>query len=185
MKEITGGVTAAKGFQAASTAAGIKYKDRKDMAMIYSEVPCKAAGTFTTNVVKAAPVKWDHNVVYNSKAAQAVVINAGIANACTGEEGMGYCKQTAEKVEKVLGIAADEVLVASTGVIGMQLPIDRICNGIDAMVPQLKGGFQSDHDHRYKKQRGGSDHRTWWKNGNDRRHVQRLRHDPSEYVYDA
>ena len=139
MKEITGGVTAAKGFQAASTAAGIKYKDRKDMAMIYSEVPCKAAGTFTTNIVKAAPVKWDHNVVYNSKAAQAVVINAGIANACTGEEGMGYCKQTAEKVEKVLGIAADEVLVASTGVIGMQLPIDRICNGIDAMVPQLKG----------------------------------------------
>ena len=77
MKEITGGVTAAKGFQAASTAAGIKYKDRKDMAMIYSEVPCKAAGTFTTNIVKAAPVKWDHNVVYNSKAAQAVVINAG------------------------------------------------------------------------------------------------------------
>ena len=74
MKEITGGVTAAKGFQAASTAAGIKYKDRKDMAMIYSEVPCKAAGTFTTNIVKAAPVKWDHNVVYNSKAAQAVVM---------------------------------------------------------------------------------------------------------------
>ena len=109
MKQITGGVTAAKGFQAASTEAGIKYKDRKDMAMIYSEVPCKAAGTFTTNIVKAAPVKWDHNVVYNSKAAQAVVINAGIANACTGEEGMGYCRQTAEKVEKVLGIAAYEV----------------------------------------------------------------------------
>ena len=143
MKQITGGVTAAKGFQAASTEAGIKYKDRKDMAMIYSEVPCKAAGTFTTNIVKAAPVKWDHNVVYNSKAAQAVVINAGIANACTGEEGMGYCRQTAEKVEKVLGIAADEVLVASTGVIGMQLPIDRICNGIDAMVPQLKGDTES------------------------------------------
>ena len=143
MKQLTGGVTAAKGFQAASTAAGIKYKDRKDMAMIYSEVPCKAAGTFTTNIVKAAPVKWDHNVVYNSKAAQAVVINAGIANACTGEEGMGYCRQTAEKVEKVLGIAADEVLVASTGVIGMQLPIDRICNGIDAMVPLLKGDTES------------------------------------------
>ena len=139
MKIIDGGVTAAKGFKAASTAAEIKYKGRTDMAMVFSEVPCVAAGTFTTNVVKAAPVKWDHNVVYNSKAAQAVVINAGIANACTGEEGMGYCKQTAEKVEKVLGIAADEVLVASTGVIGMQLPIDRICNGIDAMVPLLKG----------------------------------------------
>lgn len=143
MEQIIGGVTAAKGFQAASTAAGIKYKDRKDMAMIYSKVPCRAAGTFTTNIVKAAPVKWDHRVVYNSKAAQAVVINAGIANACTGEEGMGYCRQTAEKVEKVLGIAADEVLVASTGVIGMQLPIDCICNGIDAMVPELKGDLES------------------------------------------
>ena len=143
MKQITGGVTAAKGFQAASTAAGIKYKDRKDMAMIYSEVPCKAAGTFTTNIVKAAPVKWNQEIVYHAPSAQAVIINAGIANACTGEEGMGYCKQTAEKVEKVLGIAADEVLVASTGVIGMQLPIDRICNGIDAMVPQLKGDTES------------------------------------------
>ena len=98
MKQITGGVTAAKGFMAASTAAGIKYKDRKDMAMIYSEVPCIAAGTFTTNIVKAAPVKWDQNVVYNQSNAQAVVVNAGIANACTGEEGMSYCKATAEKV---------------------------------------------------------------------------------------
>ena len=105
---------------------------------------------------------------------------------------MGYCRQTAEKVEKVLGIAADEVLVASTGVIGMQLPIDRICNGIDAMVPLLKGDTGSGTEASKaimttdtKKQRGGSDHRTWWKNGNDRRHVQRLRHDPSEYVYDA
>ena len=64
MKEIKGGVTAAKGFQAASAAAEIKYKGRTDMAMIYSTVPCKAAGTFTTNVVKAAPVKWDQKVVY-------------------------------------------------------------------------------------------------------------------------
>ena len=83
MKQITGGVTAAKGFQAASTAAGIKYKDRKDMAMIYSEVPCKAAGTFTTNIVKAAPVKWDHNVVYNSKAAQAVDVDGKMENVGT------------------------------------------------------------------------------------------------------
>ena len=87
MKTIKGGVTAAEGFLAASTAAGIKYKDRKDMAMIYSVKPCVAAGTFTTNIVKAAPVKWDQEVVYESAAAQAVVINAGIANACTGEEG--------------------------------------------------------------------------------------------------
>lgn len=104
MKQIKGGVTAAKGFKAASTAAGIKYKDRTDMAMIYSEVPCAVAGTFTTNIVKAAPVKWDQHVVYDSKKAQAVIVNAGIANACTGEEGIGYCKATAEKVNKLLQI---------------------------------------------------------------------------------
>ena len=146
MKQITGGVTATKGFKAASTAAGIKYKDRKDMAMIYSEVPCVAAGTFTTNIVKAAPVKWDQNVVYNQANAQAVVVNAGIANACTGEEGMGYCKATAEKVAELLKVPAEQVLVASTGVIGKQLPMDRICNGIDAMVPALDGSIESGHN---------------------------------------
>lgn len=145
MKQIKGGVTAAKGFKAASTAAGIKYKDRTDMAMIYSEVPCAAAGTFTTNIVKAAPVKWDQHVVYDSKQAQAVVVNAGIANACTGEEGMGYCKATAEKVNELLQISTDEVLVASTGVIGMQLPIDRICAGVETMVPELNGDIESGH----------------------------------------
>ena len=146
MKQVKGGVTAAKGFEAASTAAGIKYKDRTDMAMIYSEVPCAVAGTFTTNIVKAAPVKWDQHVVYDSKKAQAVIVNAGIANACTGEEGMGYCKATAEKVNKLLQIPTDEVLVASTGVIGMQLPIDRICAGVETMVPQLNGDIESGHN---------------------------------------
>ena len=95
IKIITGGVTAARGFKAASTAAGIKYKDRQDMAMIYSQEPCRSAGTFTTNIVKAAPVKWDKNQVTSGAPARAVVINAGIANACTGEEGMGYCGLTA------------------------------------------------------------------------------------------
>ena len=82
MQEIDGGVTAAKGFQAASTAAGIKYKDRKDMAMIYSRQPCKAAGTFTTNVVQAAPVKWDQKIVRESAYAQAVAwaVSNGITN---------------------------------------------------------------------------------------------------------
>ena len=97
MKVIDGGVTAPKGFLAASTAAGIKYKDRSDMAMIYSTVPCKAAGTFTTNVVKAAPVLYDKKIVTESKSVQAVVVNAGIANACTGAEGFGYCEDTAKK----------------------------------------------------------------------------------------
>lgn len=143
MKKIDGGVTAAKGFMAASTAAGIKYKDRKDMAMIYSEKPCKAAGTFTTNIVKAAPVLWDKEVVTNSPYAQAVVINAGIANACTGKEGYGYCSETAKAAAKCLNIPEDSVLVASTGVIGMQLPIDRITAGIGSMAPALDGSVMS------------------------------------------
>ena len=143
MKIIDGGVTAAKGFLSAATAAGIKYKDRMDMAMIYSQKPCVAAGTFTTNIVKAAPVKWDQQVVYRSDSAQAVVINAGIANACTGEEGYGYCKATADATAKILGIPADGVLVASTGVIGMQLPIDRIVAGVKMMAPALDGSLES------------------------------------------
>lgn len=79
MEYIEGGVTAAKGFKASSAAAGIKYQGRTDMAMIYSDVPCVAAGTFTSNIVKAAPVKWDRQVVYESKHAQAVICNSGIA----------------------------------------------------------------------------------------------------------
>ena len=140
MKVIEGGVTAAKGFQAANTAAGIKYKDRDDMALMYSQQPCVAAGTFTRNVVKAAPVKWDKGIVTESAFAQAVVVNAGIANACTGEEGMAYCRKTAEHAAKELGIPTESVLVASTGVIGMQLPMDKLTAGITAMVPKLSDG---------------------------------------------
>lgn len=143
IKIISGGVTAARGFKAASTAAGIKYKDRQDMAMIYSQEPCRSAGTFTTNVVKAAPVKWDKNQVTSGEPARAVVINAGIANACTGEEGMGYCGQTAGAAAQALGIPAESVLVASTGVIGMQLPMDRIAAGVRAMAPLLDESLES------------------------------------------
>ena len=142
MKKTDGGVTAAKGFLAASTAAGIKYKDRMDMAMIYSEKPCKAAGTFTTNIVKAAPVKWDQEVVAGSPYAQAIVVNAGIANACTGAEGYGYCLETAKAAAEALQIPESAVLVASTGVIGMQLPMDRITAGIKAMAPGLSGTLE-------------------------------------------
>ena len=101
MKQIKGGVTAAKGYEAASTAAGIKYQGRTDMALIYSQVPCVSAGTFTTNVVKAAPVKWDRQIVDSGAGVQAVVVNSGIANACTGEEA-GYCKETARQQRKRL-----------------------------------------------------------------------------------
>ncbi|MBQ8305108.1 MAG: bifunctional glutamate N-acetyltransferase/amino-acid acetyltransferase ArgJ [Blautia sp.] len=143
MKVIEGGVTAAKGFLAASAAAHIKYEGRTDMAMIFSEAPCHAAGTFTTNVVKAAPVKWDQEIVYHHQDARAVICNSGIANACTGEEGYSYCKKTAEAAAEALKIPEDSVLVASTGVIGMQLPIDRIGDGVRMMAPVLDGSLEA------------------------------------------
>lgn len=134
MKIITGGVTAAKGFEAAGFAARIKYKDRKDMALVYSQRPCVLAGTFTSNVVKAAPVLWDKKVVEESPYGQAVIVNAGIANAGTGQEGYSYCEQTAQAAAKVLSIPEDAVMVASTGVIGRQLPIDRIIAGVEELA---------------------------------------------------
>ncbi|MCI5995840.1 MAG: bifunctional ornithine acetyltransferase/N-acetylglutamate synthase [Blautia sp.] len=142
MNIIQGGVTAAKGFRAIGIHAGIK-KEKKDMAMIVSEIPCVAAGTFTTNVVKAAPVKWDQNIVYHHPSAQAVVVNSGVANACTGEEGYGYCLETAKKAAELLGISETEVLVASTGVIGQQIPIDIIKKGIGTMVPILSASAEA------------------------------------------
>ena len=147
MQKIEGGVTAAKGFEAAAAADGIKYHDRTDMALIFSEKPCKVAGAFTTNVVKAAPVKWDRNVVDSGMKAQAVIVNSGIANACTGEEGMKYCEETAKEAANVLGIDAKSVLVGSTGVIGMQLPMERVKDGIrklaEAKKPDLESGTQA------------------------------------------
>lgn len=130
MRQKEGGVTAAKGFCAAGAEAEIKYKNRMDMALIYSQVPCRVAGTFTSNVVKAAPVLWDKDIVENSPYAQAVVVNSGIANACTGKQGMECCEKEAKCAGELLGIPADSVLVASTGVIGMQIPEDRILQGI-------------------------------------------------------
>lgn len=134
MKKIEGGVTAAKGFEAAGVAAEIKYKGRTDMAMIYSQKPCQVAGTFTTNIAKAAPVTWDQKIVKESDFAQVIIVNSGIANACTGAEGYGYCKATADKASAVLGIPAEAVLLGSTGVIGKQLPMDRIEAGVDKLV---------------------------------------------------
>lgn len=137
MKQTEGGVTAAKGFMASSTAAGIKYEGRDDMAMIFSKEPCLAAGTFTSNVVKAAPVVWDQKVVKDSPCVHAVIVNAGIANAGTGRKGMQYCEETASQAAETLSIPADSVLLGSTGVIGMQLPIDKIKNGVRSMAPVL------------------------------------------------
>ena len=138
MKQIKGGITVVPGFEAAAAAAQIKYEGRTDMALIYSSVPCVAAGTFTTNVVKAAPVKWDQKIVKQGGAVQAIIVNSGIANACTGEEGMQYCEETAQTAAEVFGIQKEQVLVSSTGVIGKQLPMEKIQAGIH-MLAQAKG----------------------------------------------
>ena len=146
MKQITGGITAAKGFQAAGIEAGIKYQNRKDMAIIYSEKPCVAAGTFTSNVVKAAPVKWDRKLLEESPYVQAVIVNTGIANAGTGAEGMKLCEETAKEASRVLGIPENAVLVGSTGVIGAQLPIDRIKAGISRLAEAKNDSLEAGTD---------------------------------------
>lgn len=138
MKKIEGGVTAAKGFEAAGVEASIKYQNRKDMAMIFSKLPCVTAGTFTSNVVKAACVLWDKNIVDSNTQTHAVVINSGIANACTGKQGFDACNKTSKAVEEMLNVPANSVLVASTGVIGMQLPVDKIVNGVKKLSKELK-----------------------------------------------
>lgn len=143
MRIINGGVASAKGFETSSVEANIKYKNRKDMSLIYSQAPCKMAGTFTKNVVKASCVLWDKELNESGTDIHAVVINSGIANACTGKQGYDYCMQTAEAVAKVLPVKYHEVLVASTGVIGMQLPIDKITNGVNALASSKEHSLEA------------------------------------------
>jgi len=134
MKIIENGtVTAPIGFFGAGAHVGIK-KEKKDLALIYSQVDAKAVGTFTQNIVKAAPVLWDKMVVENYDHARIIAINSGVANACTGDEGMNYNEQFAKSVADNFGLEKEEVLICSTGVIGKQLPMDKIIAGI----PQVK-----------------------------------------------
>lgn len=144
IKELSGGITAPEGYKATGVEVGIKagHSGKKDMAMVYSANPCRVAGTFTTNLVKAAPVKFDRRVVDSGKDVHAVVVNSGVANACTGETGMKYCETIAEETAKALNISAEGVLVASTGVIGQQLPMDKVTEGIHKMAPILGDTFE-------------------------------------------
>ena len=146
MEIITGGVTAAKGFLAAGVEAGIKYQNRKDMAMVYSKTPCRAAGVFTTNVVKAAPVLWDKEVVESEWEAQAIVVNSGVANACTGKLGYEYCRETAGAAADALEISPQSVLICSTGVIGMQLPMEKMTEGVRMLAKAIKPGEEAGTD---------------------------------------
>jgi glutamate N-acetyltransferase/amino-acid N-acetyltransferase len=125
------------GFKFAGVHCKIKRK-RKDLGIIFSEVPCVAAGVFTTNVVKAAPVIYDMEILKkNSNGIRAVVVNSGVANACTGEQGMINARRMAEKTAEELGVPVESVLVSSTGVIGVQLPMDKVENGIEEAVKVL------------------------------------------------
>ncbi|KAE9637331.1 MAG: argJ [Defluviitaleaceae bacterium] len=136
MKIIDGGITSPKGFKAAGNYIGIK-KKRKDLAIVYSEFPAKAAATFTTNVVKAAPVLWNQQIINEKGNIQAIVVNSGNANACTGEQGMIDAQQMAQTMADCLGLKKEEVLVASTGVIGVPLPMNVICPGIEKTALKL------------------------------------------------
>ena len=124
-----GTVTLPKGFYGAGDHVGIK-KEKKDLALIYSEVDALAVGTFTQNVVKEAPVLWDKMVVENYDSARVIAINSGVANACTGDEGIYNNELFASKVADNFGVKKEEVLICSTGVIGKQLPMDKIIEGI-------------------------------------------------------
>lgn len=134
-----GSVTSPGGFSAGATSAGIKKNSALDLGLLFSEAPCTAAGLLTTNRIKAAPVILSQQRLESGKA-RAVAVNAGCANACTGEQGMADASSVAEMAAKKLGISAEEVLVASTGVIGVNLPMDKIRNGIKNIAISTDGG---------------------------------------------
>ena len=141
MKLIQGGITAAKGFKAAGEHIGIKAK-RRDFAMVYSEMPCTYAGAFTQNVVKAAPVHWNKAILEEGRNVHAIAVNSGNANAATGLQGEKDAADTALAVAEALNIAQKEVLVCSTGVIGVNLPMDTIKDGIPKVTRLLSDDFK-------------------------------------------
>lgn len=141
MKLIQGGVTAAKGYKGAGGHIGLKAK-KKDLAIVYSETPCTYAGAFTQNVVKAAPVLWDKSVLEKQNKVHAIVVNSGNANAATGEQGLKDTEEMAQIMADTLSVQKDEVLVCSTGVIGVNLPMDVIRAGIPEVAKDLEASFE-------------------------------------------
>jgi glutamate N-acetyltransferase/amino-acid N-acetyltransferase len=137
----SGGVTSPQGFLAGATSAGIKYANRHrlDLGILFSEVPCAAVAVFTTNKVKAAPVLLDQKRLMKGTA-RAVVMNSGGANACTGEQGMAAALEITNLAARHFGVTPEDVLVASTGVIGVPLPMERIRKAIPGVVLTRDGG---------------------------------------------
>ena len=145
LEKIPGGVTAAKGFRASGVPAEIKYKGRRDVALIVADAPCAAAAMFTTNAVAAAPVVYDRAAVRTGKI-QAILANSGCANACTGPRGTQDARRSAHETAKTLGIDPSLVLVASTGVIGHPLPMDRLMAGMRAAAEALSSSLEAGLD---------------------------------------
>jgi len=184
MKQIKGGITAPLGFQAAGIACGLKRSGKPDLALIYSEVPATAAGVFTTNQVKAAPVLVSQQQLKSPKV-QAIIANAGNANCWTGQKGLDDAWEMVRFTAKALGLSSTSVLVASTGVIGQPLPIENkteyLSTGWRLEQNWQQRGSPGYPDHRHKSQRNRG--KNW--PGDTGRHRQRLRHDrprPGNYV---
>lgn len=125
------------GFVAGAVKSGIRGKDRLDLGLIVSHTTATAAGVFTTSLVKAAPVLFDMELLATGPTARAILVNSGIANACTGEQGMVLARKTARLAETALGLDPDQVLVCSTGVIGMQLDLANFTGGMTSLAPGL------------------------------------------------
>ena len=137
----SGNIASALGFLAGAVHAGIKSKDELDLGIIHSEVSCTSAGIFTTNEVKSAPVSLSQRRIAKERA-QAIVANSGCVNACVGKQGLADALEMANLTATQLGIPAEEVLVASTGIIGVPLPMDRI----KAAIPRIKVTRRGGHD---------------------------------------
>ena len=143
MKMINGGVCAAQGFEAAGVAAGVKKNGKKDMAVVYSTVPAVGAGVFTTNLVKAFCVQRNQQLANAGHPIQVFVANSGCANACTGAEGKNNNQHEAEVLAGLLNVPQESVLTAATGVIGAQLPMEAILNGVKMLAEAKKAGVEA------------------------------------------
>src|SRR5918993_4973797 len=139
IKSLTGGAAAAGGFLACGVVCGVREVGRRDLGLLFSELPCETAAVFTRNAVKGAPLVVTREAV-ESGGVRAVVANSGNANAATGERGVEDARVMQALAAEALGLEAGEVAVASTGVIGVHLPMDRISSGISAASGELDEG---------------------------------------------
>lgn len=142
MNIVEGGIIAPKGFKAGGKFIGLK-KARKDLAILVSDAPCSLAAAFTTNKVKAAPVLWNHDIYKNYSTIRGLVVNSGNANSCTGKKGAEDAQTMAQTMAKLMNVNEKEILVASTGVIGIPMPIEKIVKGIGELLPEVDNDILS------------------------------------------